>query len=134
MILWRLKKQNISYKWADIFFKSVLIAFLYTIIFLLILHIFLKAIFYYVLTCSVKCFICCCFAFAELKCSCASPILMYLLPNTLYTMDFYKWKLNLIWSCLWIICKRLTKHTCWSIGMLLTCHIKFCMCNDSMSK
>ena len=50
------------------------------------------------------------------------------------TMDFYQWKLNLTWSCKWIIGKKITEHTCWSVGVQSTCHIKFCMCDDSMPK
>ena len=49
-------------------------------------------------------------------------------------MDIYKWKLNSLSSCKWIICKGITEHSCWSVGMQLTCHIKFCMCDDSMPK
>ena len=48
------------------------------------------------------------------------------------TVHFYKSKLYLPWSCKWIIYKRITEHTCWSIGMELTRHIKFCMCDNSM--
>ena len=50
------------------------------------------------------------------------------------TMDFCKWKMNLVWSCKWIICKRITAHTCWGVCVLLTHHIKFCMCDDSKLK
>ena len=44
-------------------------------------------------------------------------------------MDFYECKLNLTWSCKWIICKRMTEHTCWSADVQLTHRIKFCMCD-----
>ena len=29
---------------------------------------------------------------------------------------------NSTWSCKWIICKRITEHTCWRVGLLLTHH------------
>ena len=32
-------------------------------------------------------------------------------------MDFYNWKLSLKWSCKWIICKRITQLSCWSVGV-----------------
>ena len=70
-----------------------------------------------------------CFAFAELKCLCVPHWYVYF--QILYeTIDFYKWKRNLIWSYKWIICKKITEHTCWSVGVLL----KFCTCNDSTFK
>ena len=50
------------------------------------------------------------------------------------TMDFYKSKLCLTWSCKWIIYNTITGHTCWSVGMWLTCHIKFCTCNKSITE
>ena len=40
-------------------------------------------------------------------------------------MDFDESKLNLTWNCKWIICKRITEHTCWSVGVRLTHHINF---------
>ena len=94
-----------------------------------------KLHFHYVVTCSAKSF----------SCSIASRLLSssvfvrcpqwYAYFQILYnTMDFYKWKLNSIWSCKWIIWKRITEHTCWSVGVLLTCHIKFYTCNNSMPK
>ena len=49
-------------------------------------------------------------------------------------MDFYEWKLKLMWHCKLIICKRITEHTCWSVGMLLSDYIKFCTCDSSMPK
>ena len=48
-------------------------------------------------------------------------------------MDFYKWKFNLT-SCKWIISERITEHSYWSIGVWLTCHIKFCTCDNSSPK
>ena len=33
-------------------------------------------------------------------------------------MDFYKWELNLTWKHKWIICKRITEHTCWLLLLL----------------
>ena len=42
--------------------------------------------------------------------------------------------MNLTWSCKWIICKRITEHTCWSVRMQLTCHIKFCTCDGITPK
>ena len=33
---------------------------------------------------------------------------------------------NLTWSCKWIICKRITEDTCWSVGVQLTCHTGLC--------
>ena len=132
MNLWRLKKQNTSHKRSNIFFKSVLIAlFVYIYIyFLFILHIFLKVIFlcrnmfcemFYLLLLSSSVFVCHPYWCAYFQ----------ILSNT---MDFYKWKLNLIWSSKWIICKRITKHTCPSVGVLLTCHIKICKYDNSMPK
>ena len=50
------------------------------------------------------------------------------------TMECYESKLNVTWSCKWIICKMITGHTCWSLDMQLTCHIKFCTCNNSTPK
>ena len=50
------------------------------------------------------------------------------------TMSFCKWKLNLIWSCKSVICKRITEYTCWSVGVRLTHHIEFCTCNDITPK
>ena len=50
------------------------------------------------------------------------------------TMDFYERKLNLTWSYKWIIYKGISEQTCWSVGVWLTPHIKFCMCNDSTPK
>ena len=70
------QKQNMSCKQANIFSKYVLIAF-FTIIFSS------RLFFHYVLTCSVKCFIC----------SIALHLLSQILDNTI---DFYKWKLKLI--------------------------------------
>ena len=101
------------YKWPNILFKSILIA-LFTMIY------FEKLLFHYVLTYSVKCFIC----------SVASRLLsssvfvhrphwcvyFQILYNT---MDFWKWKINLIWSCKLIICYRITQHPCWRVGMQL---------------
>ena len=96
---------------------------------------FQKLLFHYVVTSSVKCFIC----------SVASRLLsssvfvrrphLRLYSQILYsTIDFYEWKLNLIWSCKWIVWKRITEHTCWSVGVLLTRHIKFCTCDHSTPK
>ena len=121
--LWRLKKQNASYKRANTFFKSVSIAlFIYIYIyFLFILHIFLKVI-----------FLSCCNIFCEM-------FYLLLLSSSVFvrcpywcayfqilynTMNFYEWKLNLIWSSKLIICKRITKHTCWSVGVLLTLQMR----------
>ena len=50
------------------------------------------------------------------------------------TIDFCKCKLNLIWSCKRIIWKRITEHFCWSVGVLVTRHIKFCMCDHGTPK
>ena len=50
------------------------------------------------------------------------------------TMECYESKLNVTWICKWIICKMITGHTCWSLDMQLTCHIKFCTCNNSTPK
>ena len=97
------QKQNMSCKQANIFFKYVLIAF-FTIIFSS------RLFFHYVLRCSVKCFIC----------SIALHLLSQILDNTI---DFYKWKLKLIWSCKWIIWKRITEHTCWSIAINWSCKV-----------
>ena len=94
-----------------------------------------KLHFHYVVTCSVKCFSC-----SIASCLPSSSVFVrcpqwYAYFQILYnTMDFYKWKLNSIWSCKWIIWKRITEHTCWSVGVLLTCHIKFYTCNNSMPK
>ena len=52
--------------------------------------------------------------------------------NYFDTLDLYQWKLNFMWSCKWIICKRISEHTSSSVGSLLTHHIKFCRCNNSM--
>ena len=121
--LWRLKKQNASYKRANIFFKSVSIAsFIYIYIyFLFLLHIFLKVI-----------FLSCCNMFCEM-------FYLLLLSSSVFvpcpywcayfqilynTMNFYEWKLNLIWSSKLIICKRITKYTCWSVGVLLTLQMR----------
>ena len=119
------QKQNASYKQANIFFKSVLIA----------LHYF-KKFFHYVLLFSVKCFICS-VAFCLLSSSVfKSPLRWCVYFQILYnTMDFHEWKVNLIpiklqmyylqkknWA-------RLLKH-----GMLLTRHLRICTCGDSMSK
>ena len=122
------KKKNTSYKRANIFFKSVLIACTQSCI-------FKSCYFFIMLTCSVKCFIC----------SIASRLLSSgvfvrrphccLYFQILYnTIDFCKCKLNLIWSCKRIIWKRTTEHFCWSVGVLLTRHIKFCMCDHSTPK
>ena len=83
---------------------------------------FLKVIFsLYVLICAVTCFIC--------------SIALHLLSSSVFlchphwcvyfqilytTMNFYEWKLNLTWRCKWIICKRITEHICWRVGLLLT--------------
>ena len=48
------------------------------------------------------------------------------------TVDFYKWKLNSTWSWKWIICRRITEYTCWSVGVQLTHHVMFCTCHNSM--
>ena len=72
----RLTKQNTSYKRANIFFKSALIA-LFTIIFLKIIFSLCSDMFremFYLFPC---------FTFAELNCFCAPPSPMCLLPNTL---------------------------------------------------
>ena len=61
-----------------------------------------------------------CFAFAELKCFVVSPTLMCLLPNTLYYSGFLWIETQPNISCKWIICKRITEHSCWSVGLLLT--------------
>ena len=53
---------------------------------------------------------------------------------TVCIWNFYKWKFNLIWSCKWITCKRITEHICWSVGTQLTCYINFCMCEDGTPK
>ena len=82
----------------------------------------------------MKCFICWCFPFAELECFCVCSHWCVYFQILYNTMDFYIWKLNLIWSCKWIICKRIIEHTYWSAGMLLICHRKFCMCDDTMPK
>ena len=122
MNLWRLKKQNTSYKRSNIFFKSVLIAlFVYIYIyFLFILHIFLKVIFlcrnmfcemFYLLLLSSSVFVC-------YPYWCAYFQILY------NTMNFSEWKLNLIWSSKLIICKRITKYTCWSVGVLLTLQMR----------
>ena len=50
------------------------------------------------------------------------------------TIDFCKCNLSLIWSCKRIIWKRITEHFCWSVGVLLTRHMKFCMCDHSTPK
>ena len=88
---------------------------------------------YYALTCSVECFIC-----SVASCSLGSSVLVCRSHWCVYfqilfnIMDIYEWKLSLSWSCKWIICKRITKHTCWSVGMWLTHHIKFCTCKNSI--
>ena len=101
-----------SYKWANIY--------------LYLLHcsqwyIFQNLFLHYILTCAVTCFIC--------------PIALRLLSSSVFerhphwciylkilynTMDFYEWKLNLKWDCKWIICKKITEHTSWCVGLLLT--------------
>ena len=96
---------------------------------------FQKLHFHYAVICSVKCFICS----VALRLLSSSVFVRhpqwYVYCEILYnTMDFCQSKLNLIWSCKWIIWKRITEHTWWSIGVLLTGHIRFCMCNTSMSK
>ena len=127
MNLWRL---NMSYKWANMFFKCVYID--------CIVHnyIFFKSYFFhYVLTCSVKFFI---WSIASRLLSssvfvrCPHWCVHFeILSNA---MDFYQWKLKFTWSWKQIICKRITEHTCWSVGVKLTCHIKFCMCINSTPK
>ena len=83
---------------------------------------FLKVIFsLYILICAVTCFIC--------------SIALHLLSSSVFvchphwcvyfqilytTMNFYEWILNLTWRCKWIICKRITEHICWRVGLLLT--------------
>ena len=54
----------------------------------------LKLFFHYILTCSAcsELYLLCCFAFAELKCFCASTTVMCLLPNTLYCNGFLQMK------------------------------------------
>ena len=97
--------------------------------------IFWKLFFHYVLTCSVKCFICsvasCLLSSSDFVCCPHLQILESVYFQILYnTVGFYEWKLNLIWSWKWINCKRITEPTCWSLSMLLTHHVKFSMCNN----
>ena len=134
--MWRHKKQNTSHKPANIFFKSVLIAlFIYIYMyFLCILHIFLKVI---ILLCSNMF---CAMFYQLLLYVCWAQVILcvahtdVLTSKHCNTMDFYDWKLILIWTCKWIICKRMTKHTCWSVGVLLTCHRKLCKCDNGTRK
>ena len=52
----------------------------------------------------------------------------------MFTSKYYiiQWtSMNRKWSCKWIICKQITEHTCWSVAMQLTYHIKFCPCDNS---
>ena len=76
----------------------------------------------------------CCFMFAGLKCNVHSSHWCVYFQILYSTMDFYKWKLNLTWSCKWIICKMITEQTCWSVGVWLTSHMKFYTCNNSRPK
>ena len=85
---------------------------------------------HYVLACSVKCFICSLASHLlnSIVFVCHSHWCVYF--RILYnTMDFYKWKLNLTWSCKWIICKRITENACWSVGVWLACCIKSYICD-----
>ena len=94
---------------------SVLIAFFTRIYFLKVIFLL------YILICSVTCFFCS-IAFHLLS----SSVLLchphwcvhFQILHT--TMNFCQWKLNLMWSCKWIICKRITEHSCWRVGLLLT--------------
>ena len=74
----------------------------------------------------------CCFTFAGCFVPCSHWCVYFQIPYN--TMDFYEWKLNLTWSCKWIIWKRITEYFCWSVHLQLTYHIKICPCDDSMPK
>ena len=89
-------------------------------------RIFPKATFSYVVTCSMKCFIC--FIASRFLSSSvfAHHPHWYVYFQILYnTTGFYKWKLKLTWSCKCITWKKITEHTCWSLGLLLTRLINF---------
>ena len=98
-------------------------------------HIFLQVIFSLCSDIFVKCFICS--VASHLLSSSVSVhcphwcVYFQILYNT---MDFCEWKLKLTRSWKWIICKRITEHTCWSVAVQSTRHIKFFMCNNSMPK
>ena len=96
-------------------------------------YIFLKVIF---LLCSnMFCEICSIAScFAGLKCFSVSLALMYYFHILCNTMDSYKCKLNLTWSCKLLICKRITEYICWGVGVQLTHHIKVCTRNISTPK
>ena len=120
------QKKKKSYKQANRFFKSVLIA-LFTII-------FFERCFFIVLIFSVKCFICS--VASHLLSSSVSewPPNCCVLPNTYDAMDFYKWKLNKKLQMNYLQKPRIAEHTCRNVGMLLTGHIKFCTCDDNRPK
>ena len=95
--------------------------------------IFLKTIF---LLCSnLFCemfYLLCCFTFTGLKCFCVLLTLMCLLPNNIYYNGFLQMETQFNMKLQMNFWKRLTEHTCWSVGMWLNHHIKFCMSNNSM--
>ena len=89
--MWRLKKQNMSYKWANIFFKliaSFTIIYFYKLFFYLFWHVLWNVI------CSVALLLLSSNVFVHRTHWCVYLQILY------NTMDFYKWKLSLIWNCM----------------------------------
>ena len=104
MNLWRVKKQIMSCKWGNIFFKSVLVA-LFTMIY-----------FYYHRVIFSSCsnmfcemfYLLRCFASAKLKCFCAFPTLMCLLSIqcVYFIIQWISTNGNSIWSHKWIYLQK----------------------------
>ena len=115
MNLWRVKKQIMSCKWGNIFFKSVLVA-LFTMIYFCYHRVIFSSCsnmfceMFYLLRC---------FASAKLKCFCAFPTLMCLLPIqcVYFIIQWISTNGNSIWSHKWIYLQKdnwahLLKHWC----------------------
>ena len=72
-----------------------------------------------------------CFAFAELKCFCAPPSPMCLLPNTLWYNEFLRMETQLIMK----LQRNYLQKNNWAfllnVDVLLMGHITFCTCDDS---